>query len=213
MVMRLRLNLMPGFTLTTSLNDLAAFAVRILMSEPRRPTAARARSGDRPEPAPIAPPIATAAPIARDPHCPWSFAAAHPRRDRRGSPRGAHDDQLLDDAVSHRLLYDGPGPDARLIGVEYLVSDEVYRRMPAEEKLYWHDHTCEADAGLPKSPRPSRSEARATRAPVRTLWGKVYYTWASGRDYPRGPSRLSWSDTGELPFVLPAGAVAQLGTR
>jgi hypothetical protein len=212
MVMRLRLNLMPGFTLTTSLNDLAALAVRILMSEPRRPTAARARSGDRPEPGPLAPPIATAAPIARDLHCPWTFAAAHPRRDRPGSPRGAHDDQLLDDAVSHRLLYDGPGPDARLIGVEYLVSDEVYRRMPAEEKLYWHDHTCEADAGLPKSPRPSRSEARATRAPVRTLWGKVYYTWASGRDYPRGPSRLSWSDTGELPFVLPAGAVAQLGT-
>jgi hypothetical protein len=213
MVMRLRLNLMPGFTLTTSLSDLAALTVRILMSEPRRPTAARARSGDRPEPAPLTPPIATAAPIARDLHCPWTFAAAHPRRDRPGSPRGAHDDQLLDDAVSHRLLYDGPGPDARLIGVEYLVSDEVYRRMPAEERLYWHAHHGEGEAGFPTSPTYSSSEGRAALGAGRPLWGKVYHTWVAGDDYPRGPSRPSWSDTGELPFVLPAGAVAQLGTR
>jgi hypothetical protein len=83
----------------------------------------------------------------------------------------------------------------RLIGVEYLVSDEVYQKMPAEEKLYWHDHSDEVDAGLVSSPRQSRSEERETLALVRTLWGKVYYTWASRSDYPRGPSRLSWSDT------------------
>jgi hypothetical protein len=41
----------------------------------------------------------------------------------------------------------------------------------------------------------------------------VYRTWLSGGDYPRGPSRPFWSDTGELPLVLPPGAQAQLGTR
>jgi len=85
--------------------------------------------------------------------------------------------------------------------------------MPVEEQLYWHKHSDEVDAHLVRSPRPSRSPARATGAAVGTRWSKVYYTWPSGSDYPRGPSRLSWSDTGELPFVLPAGAVAQLGTR
>ena len=124
-----------------------------------------------------------------------------------------HDRKPLNGHVSHCLLYDGPGPDARLIGVEYLVSDAVYRQMPAEERLYWHAHSCEGDAGLLRSPTESRSEARAPRAPVRTLWGKIYHPWASGGDYPRGPTRPFWSDTGELPLVLPAGAVAQLGTR
>ena len=38
------------------------------------------------------------------------------------------------------VLYDGTGPDAKLIGVEYLVSNAVYQNMPAEEKAYWHDH-------------------------------------------------------------------------
>ena len=56
-----------------------------------------------------------------------------------------------DDLIAQCLLYDGTGPDARLIGVEYLVSDAVFEKMPAEEKAYWHDHKYEVDAGLLKS--------------------------------------------------------------
>ena len=59
----------------------------------------------------------------------------------------------------------------------------------------------------------SASEGMATRAQVRPLWGKVYHTWVAGGDYPRGPSRPFWSDTGELPLILPPGVQAQLGAR
>jgi hypothetical protein len=212
LVLRLPLQIIPGFTLPTSLLDLAAMAVRILMSGPQRPTSARADIGA--EHAHIAKRMAIKAPIAHVTHCPLAFAGAHLPSNRSGYPRTAyHFCKSLDEQLSQCILYDGPGPNARLIGVEYLVSDEVYRQMPAEEQLYWHDHTYEVDAGLLSSPAQSRSEARATLAQVRTLWGKVYYTWPSGSDYPRGPSRLSWSDTGELPFVLPPGAEAQLSIR
>jgi hypothetical protein len=108
------------------------------------------------------------------------------------------------------LIFDGPEPDARLVGVEYLVSDEVYRKMPAEERIYWHDHRYEVDAGLLTSPTRSGAGGKATLAKVRTLWGKVYHTWVWGGDYPRGPARSLWSDTGELPFVLPPGAQARM---
>jgi hypothetical protein len=210
--MRLWLDLMPGFTRATSLSDLAALTLRILTCEPQWPTAARAWACDRSALAPSAQPIGTPDPSARDFHCPLTCAGAHPPRNRPGYSRVAHrDHQPLNDHVGQRLLYDGPGPDARLIGVEYLVSDEVYRRMPAEERLYWHDHPYEDDAGLARNPTQSGAEEAATRAPVRTRWGKVYHTWVSGGDYPRGPSRPFWSDTGELPLVLPPGARAQLG--
>jgi hypothetical protein len=85
--------------------------------------------------------------------------------------------------------------------------------MPPEERLYWHVHQCEGDAGLPTSTTKSRSDELTTRAQAHPLWGKVYRTWVSGGDYPRGPSRPFWSDTGELPLVLPPGAQAQLGAR
>jgi len=124
-----------------------------------------------------------------------------------------HDCRPLNDQISQCLIFDGPGPEARLIGVEYLVSDEVYRRMPAEERIYWHDHRDEVDAGLPTSPTRSGVDEAATLAKVRTRWGKVYHTWASGGDYPRGPARTFWPDTGDLPFVLPAGALARMDIR
>ena len=184
----------------------------MLTWEPRQPTSARA--GDRSEHTPIAKAIGTRAPISRDLHCPLTFSGAHVPRNRPGNPRVAyHDYQPLNDHVGQSLIFDGPGPGARLIGVEYLVSDEVYRQMPAEERLYWYDHRSEVDAGLVRGPTPSGDEEEATRAPVRTRWGKVYHTWISGGDYPRGPSRPVWSDTGDLPFILPPGAQAQLGTR
>jgi hypothetical protein len=186
-------------------------ALRILTWELRWPTPTPLPAGERSAHAPFAQPIGTEAAIARDLPYPRTFAGAHPRRNQPGSTRVVQDnDQSRNDSVSHRLLYDGPGPDARLIGVEYLVSDEVYRQMPVEEQLYWHKHPDEVDAHLVRSPTPTRSPARATGAAVGTRWGKVYYTWPSGSDYPRGPSRLAWSDTGELPLVLPPGAATQL---
>jgi hypothetical protein len=100
------------------------------------------------------------------------------------------------------VLYDGTGPNAKLIGIEYLVSDAVYQKMPIEEKAYWHDHKYEVDGGYIKSLTQTGEEEKQTLAKVRTLWGKVYHTWASGTDYPRGPARLYWSVTGEQPFVL-----------
>jgi hypothetical protein len=77
--------------------------------------------------------------------------------------------------------------------------------MPAEEKVYWHEHTFEVDTGLLKSLTMSGEEERQTLAAVRKMWGKVYHTWVHGEEYPQGPARLFWSVTGQEPFVLPAG--------
>ena len=76
--------------------------------------------------------------------------------------------------------------------------------MPAEEKAYWHDHKYEVDAGLLKSLTQTGAEEKATLAKVRTLYGKIFHTWSTGKTYPQGPARLFWAVTGEEPFVLPA---------
>jgi hypothetical protein len=112
----------------------------------------------------------------------------------------------VNDEINQCVLYDGTGPDAKLIGIEYLVTDAVYRKMPAEEKAFWHDHGYEVDAGLIRSLTQTGDDEKATLAKIRTLWGKVFHTWVSGTTYPRGPARLFWSVTGQEPFVLPEGA-------
>jgi hypothetical protein len=147
------------------------------------------------------------APIAEVLHCPLAFAGVHLLKDLPERSQVAyHYCKPLNGQVSQCILYDGTGPDARLIGIEYLVTDEVYRKMPAEEKVYWHDHKHEVDAGLIRSLTQTGAEEKQTLGAVRTLWGKVYHTWASGTSYPRGPARLYWSVTGEDPFLLPTDA-------
>ena len=143
------------------------------------------------------------APIQEVLHCPLAFAGVHLLKDMpEWSQVAYHFCKPVNADLNQCVLYDGTGPDARLIGIEYLVSDAIYQKMPAEEKAYWHDHKHEVDAGLLKSLTQTGEDEKKTMAAVRPLWGKVYHTWASGRDFPRGPARLYWSVTGEAPFVL-----------
>jgi len=150
-------------------------------------------------------PAGVKAPIAEVLHCPLAFAGVHLLKELpERSAVAYHFCKSLNDDISQCVLYDGTGPDARLIGIEYLVTDAVYQKMPPEEQAYWHDHKYEVDAGLLRSLTQSGDDEKATLAKVRTLWGKVYHTWASGQSYPRGPARLFWSVTGVDPFVMPA---------
>ena len=151
-------------------------------------------------------PAGVKAPVAEVIHCPLAFAGVHLQKDKPTNAQIAyHYCKPVNDEVSQCLLYDGTGPDARLIGVEYLVSAAVYRSMPAEEQAYWHDHVNEVDAHLLRSLTQTGADEAATLAQVRTLYGKIYHTWVAGSTYPAGPAKLFWAVTGTEPLVLPDG--------
>jgi hypothetical protein len=172
----------------------------ILLASASRSNLARANEAQAPH---AQAPAGGKAPISEILHCPLSFAGVHLLKDLpRYSQVAYHYCKPVNDQVNQCVLYDGTGPDARLIGVEYLVSDAIYQTMPAEEKLYWHDHKHEVDAGLIRSLTQTGDDEKKTLAAVRTLWGKVHHTWTTGKTYPMGPPRLFWSVTGEEPFVL-----------
>lgn len=149
------------------------------------------------------PSAADKAPIQEVLHCALSFAGVHLMKEMpQHSQVAYHYCKPVSPEVNQCVLYDGTGPDAKLIGIEYLVSDALYQKMPAEEKVYWHDHKYEVDAGLLKSLTQSGDDEEKTMAAVRPLWGKVFHTWTTGKTYPIGPPRLFWSVTGEDPLTL-----------
>lgn len=39
--------------------------------------------------------------------------------------------------LAHPLL---PASGARLIGIEYIITERLFRELPEEEKKYWHSH-------------------------------------------------------------------------
>ncbi len=179
---------------------LAGLTLGVILAKVSKPRPARADDGKASH---LQPASGDKAPIREILHCPLSFAGVHLLKDLPEHHQVAyHYCKPINDDLSQCVLYDGTGPDARLIGIEYLVSDALYQKMPAEEKQFWHDHKYEADSGLLKSLTQTGDDEKKTLAGVRNLWGKVFHTWATGNSYPSGPPRLYWAVTGEEPYVL-----------
>ncbi|NEQ27120.1 MAG: OBAP family protein, partial [Microcoleus sp. SIO2G3] len=44
-------------------------------------------------------------------------------------------------------LYDSNGKNARLMGIEYIVSEKSFQTLPQDEKKLWHSHVYEVKSG------------------------------------------------------------------
>ncbi len=91
-------------------------------------------------------------------------------------------------------LFDGAGKNARLIGVEYLISDEAYRKLAEGEKKYWHAHTYEVLGGGLIAPGVSAEDEMKFMKVVIKTWGKAWHTWPDpSTAIPTGEPLLIWS--------------------
>jgi hypothetical protein len=96
------------------------------------------------------------------------------------------------------LLYDSVSPEAKLIGVEYIVSDKVFRSLPSEERKYWHPHTYEVLGGGLVAPSMSDHAEMDFMTYLLTTWGKTWQTWPDpATPVPMGEPLLMWSLTGD----------------
>ena len=108
------------------------------------------------------------------------YCAAHSEHD--------HDDMF------QCILFDSTGRNAKLLGVEYIVSDAIYRKLPAEEKKYWHAHTYEVLGGGLIAPGMNPDDELKFMKMILTTWGKAWHTWPDpSTAVPIGEPLLIWS--------------------
>ena len=92
------------------------------------------------------------------------------------------------------LLFDSADKNAKLLGVESIVSDEAYRKLPEAEKKYWHPHTYEVLAGGLTAPGSKPEGELEFMKFILTTWGKTWHTWPDPTtDVPTGEPLLMWS--------------------
>lgn len=116
----------------------------------------------------------------------------------------------LTEDVRQCLLYDSPEKNARLIGIEYMVTPKLYETLPAEERKLWHSHVFEVKSGMLIMPGPTMPgmvqawEAAETQEMkhVIELYGKIYHLWQTDRGdaLPLGEPNLMTSFTGSGQF-------------
>jgi hypothetical protein len=94
------------------------------------------------------------------------------------------------------VVFDKPGKGAKLLGVEYIVTDAIYQKLPADEKMYWHPHRYEVASGLLLAPGLPAADEKGLMDFVVTTWGKTWHTWPDPTtSLPLGEPLLMWAAT------------------
>lgn len=102
------------------------------------------------------------------------------------------------------LIYDSPKANARLIGIEYMVSPRIFKTLPAEERKLWHTHEFEVKSGMLVMPAPAgvpnavwEAAETAEVKDIAPVYGKAYHLWQvdRGDPVPMGPAQLMGSFT------------------
>ena len=80
------------------------------------------------------------------------------------------------------IVYDSPKPNARLIGVEYMISPRLFDALPKEERKYWHTHEYEVKSGMLVMPTPSGMlPGSSDENIIQTLMIEIIYLYQESR--------------------------------
>lgn len=108
----------------------------------------------------------------------------------------------LNEDVRQCILYDSHLPNARLIGVEYMVKPHIFETLDPEERKLWHSHVFEVKSGMLIMPTPRGMPNAAWEVAeteemkeVVELYGKVYHLWQTDRGdkLPLGEPKLMYA--------------------
>lgn len=110
----------------------------------------------------------------------------------QGQMEAHHYCAVLNEDVIQCVIYDGNVKDAKLMGVEYIVSERLYKTLPAAEKALWHSHVHEVKSGAlvaPGIPQPAEHELMKKLV---STYGKTWHTWHTDlhKELPMGVPQL-----------------------
>ncbi len=97
------------------------------------------------------------------------------------------------------VLYDSDQPDARLIGVEYIISEARFNALPLAEKKLWHSHRYEVMSGQLVAPGVSAQKEQALMQDLVNTYGKTWQLWQADRgdELPLGLPQLMMGFTAD----------------
>jgi Protein of unknown function (DUF1264) len=77
----------------------------------------------------------------------------------------------LNKEVRQCILTDSDEKGARIIGIEYMISKELFETLDAEEKKLWHSHEYEVKSGALAAPELPDAVANIDMADVQNTYG------------------------------------------
>jgi hypothetical protein len=109
-----------------------------------------------------------------------------------GQMEAHHYCALLNEDVTQCVIFDGNSRDAKIMGVEYIVSARLFAGLPAKEKHLWHSHVHEVRSGQLIAPGIPEIAEKEFMRKIAGTYGKTWHTWHTDQDkeLPLGPPLL-----------------------
>ncbi|KAG1471837.1 hypothetical protein G6F56_001901 [Rhizopus delemar] len=140
-----------------------------------------------------------------------SFCGIHPySNDTSRQVISYHYCHMIDEDRRQCLVYDSDSSDAKLIAIEYIISEALFTSLPDKEKKFWHSHKYEVESGLlcmtGKSMVPDAVISTAEKPSLEILvntYGKTWQLWPVDNEgncsskVPYGPPQLLMSFTAD----------------
>ena len=121
--------------------------------------------------------------------------------------KGSPNDQMeahhychqINEDFAQCMLFDSNTKDAKLNGIEYIISEKLFNELPEQEKKYWHPHNGEILSGQLVAPDIPHVAEKALMKEKMNSYGKTWHVWNTGYegkpgdDLPVGEPMLGWS--------------------
>lgn len=88
----------------------------------------------------------------------------------------------LNEDLSQCVIFDGNGKNARLTGVEYIISERWFIKLPEDERKLWHSYRYEAKSGLLTAPNLSLRDEHQLMSKLVSSYSKTWQMWHIGQD-------------------------------
>jgi hypothetical protein len=126
--------------------------------------------------------------------------------DIKGQMEAHHYCSKLNEDITQCVIYDGNEKDAHIMGVEYIISEKLFKTLPSEEKKLWHSHAYEVKSGELVAPAIPMVAEHELMEQVVSTYGKTWHTWHTDLDkeLPFGGPQLMMGFTkdGQLDTAL-----------
>ena len=88
----------------------------------------------------------------------------------------------LNEDVIQCVIFDGNGENAKIMGVEYIISAKLFAGLPAAEKNLWHSHVHEVRSGQLIAPGIPEAAEHELMEKIASTYGKTWHTWHTDQD-------------------------------
>lgn len=97
--------------------------------------------------------------------------------DMKNQMEAHHYCMKLNEDVTQCVMYDGNTEDAKIMGIEYIISERLFKTLPEEERRLWHSHVYEVKSGTLIAPGLPDIAEKELMEEIVSTYGKTIHTW------------------------------------